>query len=353
VGLYTFWYGNGQKHQERNYVDGVWEGPTTVWYENGQKKKVGVNKAGREHGQWSYWDRNGVKSKVVDFTDGKIDGDLVEFTKMGEEDGRRTYSNGRLQEEWSYEYEYYDNGELKTKKSFNNGVKIGLWTTWFNNGKKKEEGKWKNNQYMLLNRWNKNGKFLVKDGKGGWVSKNEDGSKKHKQMYEDGVLTVDLSYMQEYFDNGQLKSEKSYQNDSPDGDWYTWHRNGQKQEQGLWKNDEYFLINRWSSTGKFLVENGDGGWVSRVADGRKKWKKMYKDGQLAGKWTYKYTEHENGQIKSEVSYKNGIRDGAWIVWHENGQKKEEGLIRDGIESGEWTFWDEDGNITEIKKYDSN
>jgi len=80
---------------------------------------------------------------------------------------------------------------------------------------------------------------------------------------------------------------------------------------------------------------------------------MYKDGQLFGKWTYKYTEHENGQIKSEVSYKNGIRDGGWIVWHENGQKKEEGLIRDGIESGEWTFWDEDGNITEIKKYDSN
>ncbi len=80
---------------------------------------------------------------------------------------------------------------------------------------------------------------------------------------------------------------------------------------------------------------------------------MYKDGQLVGKWTYKYIKHENGQIKSEVSYRNGIRAGAWIVWHKNGQKKEEGLIRDGIETGEWTFWDEDGNITEIKKYDSN
>ena len=51
--------------------------------------------------------------------------------------------------------------------------------------------------------------------------------------------------------------------------------------------------------------------------------------------------------------KNGIRDGAWIVWHENGQKKEEGLIRDGVEMGEWTFWDEEGNVTEVKKYDIN
>ena len=90
-----------------------------------------------------------------------------------------------------------------------------------------------------------------------------------------------------------------------------------------------------------------------MSDGRKKWKKVYKDGREIGEWIYKYTKYESGQIKSEVSYRNGIRDGAWIVWHENGQKKEEGLIRDGSETGEWTFWDEDGNITEIKKYDSN
>jgi antitoxin component YwqK of YwqJK toxin-antitoxin module len=352
-GLYTFWYGNGQKHQERNYVDGVWVGPTTVWYENGQKKKAGVNKAGKEHGKWTYWYRNGVKSKVVDFKYGKIDGDIVAFTKTGEEDDRQTYSNDRLQDEWSYEYDYHDNGELKTKRSFNNGVEGGLWTTWFDNGQKKEEGQWENNQYMLLNRWNKNGKFLVKDGNGGWVSNNEDGSKKRKQMYEAGLLTVDLSFVREHYEDGQLKSEKSYEDNNPDGDWFTWHPNGQMQEQGLWRNDEYFLINRWSSTGKFLVENGDGGWVSKTADGRKKWKKIYKDGQLAGKWTYMYTEYESGKIKSEVSYKNGIRDGAWMVWHENGQKKEGGLIRDGVETGDWTSWDEDGNITEIKKYDSN
>ena len=148
----------------------------------GLRGLIMARKRKRENGKWTYWDKNGVKTKIVNFTDGKIDGDLVEFTKLGEEDGRQTYSNGRLQDERSYEYEYHDNGELKTKRSFNNGIKIGLWTIWFDNGQKKEEGKWENNQYVLLNRWNKKGKSLVKEGNGGWVSKNNDGTKKRKQM---------------------------------------------------------------------------------------------------------------------------------------------------------------------------
>ena len=103
--------------------------------------------------------------------------------------------------------------------------------------------------------------------------------------------------------------------------------------------------------GKFLVKNGDGGWIAKTNKGRNEWKKIYKDGRLVGKWDYKYSEYENGKLKSIVSYKNGIRDGVWVVWHENGRKKEEGIIRDGVESGEWTFWDEKGNVTEVKNFD--
>ena len=125
-------------------------------------------------------------------------GDVIEFSSSGKEDGRQTYSNGRLQQELSYEYEYHDNGSIKTKKSYKNNVEVGTWTTWFENGNTKEEGKWKNGEYFLINRWNLNGDFLVKDGKGGWVSKNEDGTKKQKQMYEDGRLVLNLIFKQEY-----------------------------------------------------------------------------------------------------------------------------------------------------------
>ena len=66
---------------------------------------------------------------------------------------------------------------------------------------------------------------------------------------------------------------------------------------------------------------------------------------------YKYSEYENGKLRSVESYKNGVRDGVWVVWYENGRKKEEGIIRDGVETGEWTYWDEKGNITEVKNFD--
>ena len=56
-------------------------------------------------------------------------------------------------------------------------------------------------------------------------------------------------------------------------------------------------------------------------------------------------------MKSVVSYKNGVRDGVWVVWYENGRKKEEGIIRDGVETGEWTYWDEKGKVTEVKNFD--
>ena len=332
-------------------MNGVWEGLSTVWHSNGNKKKTGYNKNGKEQGKWTYWNNKGFKIKTVNFKNGEIDGDVVEFSSSGKEDGRQTYINGRLQDELSYEYEYYDSGPIKTKRSYRNNVEVGTWTVWFENGNTKEEGSWKDGEYSLNNRWNSNGDFLVKNGKGGWVSRNEDGTKKRKQMYDDGQLILDLLFSQEYYDDGQIKSEKSHEDGNPNGDWITWHPNGQKQEEGVWKNDEYFIINRWSIKGKFLVKNGDGGWIAKTNKGRNEWKKIYKDGRLVGKWDYKYSEYENGKLKSIVSYKNGIRDGVWVVWHENGRKKEEGIIRDGVESGEWTFWDEKGNVTEVKNFD--
>ena len=36
-------------------------------------------------------------------------------------------------------------------------------------------------------------------------------------------------------------------------------------------------------------------------------------------------------------------EGKWTEWHENGQKKSEGTYKDG-EMIEWTLWDEDGNL---------
>ena len=53
-------------------------------------------------------------------------------------------------------------------------------------------------------------------------------------------------------------------------------------------------------------------------------------------------KYQNGQKKSEKTYRKGKRDGKQTYWYENGQKEKEGTYKDG--NGKSTYWDKDGNI---------
>ena len=55
-----------------------------------------------------------------------------------------------------------------------------------------------------------------------------------------------------------------------------------------------------------------------------------------------YSYYENGQIKSEVIYKDNKRDGKWTKWYENGQKDTEGNYKDGKKDGKWVSWSKEG-----------
>ena len=51
--------------------------------------------------------------------------------------------------------------------------------------------------------------------------------------------------------------------------------------------------------------------------------------------------YSNGQIKSELNYKDYKRDGKWTWWYENGQIQSEANWKDG-KIDEWTRWNENG-----------
>ena len=57
-----------------------------------------------------------------------------------------------------------------------------------------------------------------------------------------------------------------------------------------------------------------------------------------------YTEHENGQLKSEGSYKGGRADGLSRNWRVNGRLWHERNYKDG-ELTSAQEWDKDGNLT--------
>ena len=70
-GLYTEWYENGQKDEERTYKDGKLDGKWTYWYENGQKSQDGTWKDGEDDGLWTSWYENGQKMEEGTRKDGE------------------------------------------------------------------------------------------------------------------------------------------------------------------------------------------------------------------------------------------------------------------------------------------
>jgi len=72
-------------------------------------------------------------------------------------------------------------------------------------------------------------------------------------------------------------------------------------------------------------------------NGQKKSEGTYKDGKEDGLWTGWY---DNGQKEIEGTFKDGKPDGLSTLWYENGQKRQEGT------ENEWTYWNEDGSLKE-------
>lgn len=81
------------------------------------------------------------------------------------------------------------------------------------------------------------------------------------------------------------------------------------------------------------VENGK--LTEWYEDGQIKEEGEYLNGMLHGRWTFWY---DNGQKRSEGEYLNGLHNGAWTFWHYNGKKHEEGEFLLGKKHGKWNYW---------------
>ena len=60
--------------------------------------------------------------------------------------------------------------------------------------------------------------------------------------------------------------------------------------------------------------------------------------------------YSNGQIESEINYKDGKEDGKTTYWDENGRKWKEGNYKDGKLDGKRTWWYENDQISDERNY---
>jgi len=164
--------------------------------------------------------------------------------------------------------------------------------------------------------------------------------------FSDNHFEADGKY-RELYPNGQLFVEGQYKRGRQDGEWTFYYDNGKLNRKALFKDgqpDGPREIFRKDGTlsAKKQYSNGvrDGAWATYDATGKKPLsEEHYVKGKEDGVWKY---WHPNGQLKQQISLKQGLRHGVTTEWDEKGEKRFEASFADGKLHGTATRWFPDG-----------
>lgn len=82
-------------------------------------------------------------------------------------------------------------------------------------------------------------------------------------------------------------------------------------------------------------------------NGSVKMESSYKNGMKDGQFKLNF---ENGKLNEIRSYKNNEMHGIWITWNERGIKIGEANYFEGKKHGKWFIWDENGHLVYEMNY---
>ena len=67
----------------------------------------------------------------------------------------------------------------------------------------------------------------------------------------------------------------------------------------------------------------------------------FRNGKKDGPWV---VFHDNGQLRDKGTYKDGKEEGPWIYYHENGQLQSKGTCKDGKIEDPWVVYNKKGQL---------
>ena len=187
----------------------------------------------------------------------------------------------------------------------------------------------------------------------------EEASVDSGEVVQDFTITVDST----------KKTFSSFAKGRREGDWKTWHSNGQlkthytyikDQIEGLYTYYDSLGTTKKTETYKKSILEGvtsdfnDNGTLHMTTEYKKNLKdglqkefiegvvlieqRTYKKDSLDGEWT---SWHDSGTKKVVRVYKNGTPKGNWIFYDEKGAWMREEQYKKGLADGIWTFYDRD------------
>ena len=99
---------------------------------------------------------------------------------------------------------------------------------------------------------------------------------------------------------------------------------------------KYDLVER---EGIFYEKVNDVPFTGKITGGQQV---SFKNGLADGAWV---TYYENGQLFFKGSYKNGKKEGAWVRYYDNGQLFYKGNFKNGKKEGAWVRNHSDGTLS--------
>ena len=266
-------------------MNGMWE----QYFHEGQLRAKGLYKDGKEDGVWEHYFPNGDLYSRYLYDNGEVveklfmvetetpkkklfapiglSGENSRWLKWNKE---QPIKNGEPINQYTHDgkktgywEDYFDNGQLKSKGSYKNGIKDGIWEDYFYNGKLESKGSYKNG---------------IKEGI--WEYYWDNGQLGSKGSYKNGKLD---GYWEDYGGNGKLESKGSYKNGEKEGIWEYYWDNGQLYSKGLYVNGKE-----------------DGIWMEYYNNGQLGSKGLYKNGKLVEKLPLTETKTPSFLLKEEM-----------------------------------------------------
>ena len=332
-GEWVFYFANGNVEKKQGFIQDSLDGTYLVYYENGVLQTEGSYRMGKKSGSWVWRRLDGGDEMTGFFKEDKQHGDWRFYYSSGELSYTASFDNGLKAGEWNY---FYKDGTPFKKGTFVADLKQGRWQTWYEDGTLLlegaydlglEEGEWKN--YWPNGRI-KNQSFYKK-GKlnGAWYSFSPEGKLLLFGRYKMGNKTGKWT---EFYNNGRKKEEVSYRVKTLKNASQDVVALGFKSKQSV-KHGTYKAYSQVDfsikETGKYNLEKKTGKWINYYPGGVvPAVVSTFKQGLLHGEF---YQNDRRGNKMNEIHYKNGLKDGLFIVYGNNGKPVTQKMFRKGHE----------------------
>lgn len=252
--------------------------------------------------------------------------------------------------------EYYEDGKKKSETSYKNGEEDGRFTRWYENGQKAEEGEWRPQGDF--------GSIRV----GAWTTWHRNGRKESETFYRNGEVEGRFT---EWYEDGQKAAEGEWRAQQDAGNirvgvCTTWHKNGTKKSERVFRrvgDKSLVSVTEWHENGQtYLKGHGEVGLFGDPREG--KWTVWSPDGTMVGEGIYRNGEPLDGmfQVSDEQIHEDGSRsitfsrlvfktfrdgkpDGPLLIFDRDWRRLVKGGLKDGKPHGDFSWWNKRGEIT--------